>query len=87
MALSKQIRRELEVAFSRHAQPPWFRVSKYILIIVLFYFFWGQAVFWIILLIMFGIGVILHIWYRHKTEGWTKSYGMWDYEKNKSRLQ
>ena len=87
MALPKTIRREIEVAFSRHAQPAWFRVSKYILIIVLFYFFWGQAVFWIILLIMFGIGVILHIWYRHKTEGWTKSYGMWDYEKNKSRLQ
>jgi hypothetical protein len=32
MALNNTIKRELEVAFSKHSQPGWFRVLKYILL-------------------------------------------------------
>ncbi len=87
MPLKHALKRELEVAFSKHAQPVWFRIVKYIVIVTLLYFFWGSRWLWITFLILLGPAVALHLWYRHKTEGWTKSYGGWDYEKNKSRLK
>jgi len=85
MSFSKKINREIEVAFSKHAQPVWFRVVKYVLLITTFYFFWRDKLFWIILLIVFVLGLVLYFWYRYKTNGWTKSYGGWDYQKNKPR--
>ena len=85
MALSKIIQREFEVAFSKHAQPVWFRVVKYCALAFLFYFLWGTTLLWIILSIVFVVGLSLHFWYRHKTHGWTKSYGLWDYNKNKPK--
>jgi hypothetical protein len=87
MAFSKTIKREIEVAFSKHAQPLWFRIFKYILLGGLLYFFWESEILWISLGIVFAFALFLHLWYRHKTHGWTKSYGMWNYEKNKSRLK
>jgi chromate transport protein ChrA len=85
--LKRALKRELEVAFSKHAQPVWFRIVKYIVIATLLYFFWGSPWLWITFLILLGPAIGLHLWYRHKTGGWTKSYGGWDYEKNKSRLK
>jgi hypothetical protein len=84
MALSKTIKRELEVAFSKHSQPIWFRVLKYILLGGILYFFWGTQLLWIILLIMFAFSLLLHFWYRYKTQGWTKSYGLWKHEKDRA---
>lgn len=80
MKFSKTIKREIEVAFSKNSQPVWFRILKYILIGCLIYFLWGTNLLWIILLSMFCIGTLLHFWYRHKTHGWTKSYGLWKHE-------
>jgi len=85
MALSKIIKREFEVAFSKHAQPLWLRLTKYIALVFLFYFLWGTTLLWVILSIVFVCGMSLHFWYRHKTQGWTKSYGLWDYDKNKPK--
>ncbi len=82
---SKTMKRELEVAFSKHSQPVWVRITKYIVIGGIAYFLWGTVWLWIILPGMFVLGLALHLWIRHKTEGWTKSYGAWDYEKNKPR--
>jgi cobalamin synthase len=76
MALGKTIKRELEVAFSKHSQPIWFRILKYILLGIILFFFWGTKLLWIILLIAFVFAMFLHFWYRHKTHGWTKSYGL-----------
>jgi hypothetical protein len=42
MKSSGIIKRELEVAFSKHSQPAWFRVLKYIVIGSVLYFF-GEA--------------------------------------------
>jgi hypothetical protein len=61
MSYRQLIARELEVAFSKNAQPVWF------------------------LGIGAGFGVLLHLWYRYRTKGWTQSYGGWNYEKNKPR--
>jgi Na+-driven multidrug efflux pump len=84
MALNKTIKRELEVAFSKHSQPIWFRVLKYILLAVIMFFFWGTKLLWIILLISFAFAMLLHFWYRYKTQGWTKSYGLWKHDKDRT---
>jgi hypothetical protein len=86
MTFSKIIKREIEVAFSKHSQPVWFRILKYILLGSALYFFWGNRLLWIILLIFFIFALFLHFWYRYKTHGWTRSYGLWKYDKNEPKL-
>lgn len=85
MSWKKVINREVEVAFSKHAQPVWFRIVKYIVIISVLYFFWDSPWLWRGFAIFLLLGFVIHLWYRHKTERWTKTYGMWDYEKNKPK--
>jgi hypothetical protein len=84
--ISKILKREFEVAFSGNAQPMWLRVLKYVVLGCFIYFFWSNTLFWIILALVFILSLLLHFWYRFKTEDWTKSYGGWDYDKNKSKL-
>ena len=84
MSFNKIIKREAEVAFSKHSQPAWFRVLKYILLGFIVYFFWGTKLLWIVLLALFAFAMLLHFWYRYKTHGWTKSYGLWKHDKSKS---
>jgi hypothetical protein len=74
----------MEVAFSKQAQPVWFRIVKYILLGCILYFFWGTKTLWIILLTLFISAMLLHFWYRYKTKGWTKSYGLWKYDKEEA---
>jgi len=81
MPLSEIIKREFEVAFSKHSQPVWFRIVKYIVLAGLVYFLWGTKTIWIVLLVLFVLSLSLHFWYRYKTKGWTQSYGMWKYHK------
>lgn len=85
MSFTKIIKREFEVAFSKDAQPIWFRIVKYILLSGLFYFLWGTKLLWVILLVLLVVGTVLHFWFRYKTEGWTKSYGLWKHEKDNSK--
>jgi len=87
MSFSKILKREYEVAFSKNAQPLWFRILKYVLLGCFIYFFWNSKLFWIILTIVFILSLSLHFWYRFKTHGWTRSYGGWDYDKNRSRSE
>lgn len=79
------MRREAEVAFSRHAQPIWFRILKYVVLGAFLYFFRDAAFFWWVCLVALAGGIALHFFYRHKTNGWTRSYGAWNFEKNKPR--
>ena len=81
MAISETFRRELEVAFSKHSQPIWFRIPKYLVLGVLFYFLWGTATLWITLAVLLVISLCMHFWYRYKTKAWTQSYGMWKYHR------
>jgi hypothetical protein len=83
MAFSDTLKREIEVAFSKHSQPVWFRVLKYILLAGFLYFFWGNKYLLPGFLIFLVFAIALHFWYRYKTQGWTKSYGMWKYHKSK----
>ncbi|MEP7264676.1 MAG: hypothetical protein ABI772_09260 [Bacteroidota bacterium] len=86
MKFTTLLKREVEVAFSKHAQPIWLRILKYILLLSFIYFFHDSHSFWIILAIVLVMGLMLHFFYRYKTNGWTKSYGGWDYKKNISKL-
>ncbi len=82
MSIKKTIQRELEVAFSKHSQPVWFRILKYILLGIVIFLFWGTKLLWIILLLLLILSLSLHFWFRYKTKGWTKSYGMWKHDKS-----
>ena len=84
MTFSKIMKRELEVAFSKHSQPVWFRIVKYVVLGTIVYLFWGNHWLWIILLILLIPSLSLHFWYRYKTQGWTKSYGLWKHEKDRT---
>ncbi|HTF02549.1 MAG TPA: hypothetical protein VK826_00930 [Bacteroidia bacterium] len=75
--ISKTVKREFEVAFSKKSQPIWFRIVKYAVIGSALYFFWGSDWLWISLIIFFVLAMALHFWYRYKTKAWTQSYGMW----------
>ena len=71
------IRRELRVAFSKKAQPPLFRVIKWVVFIA------GTALisrtgffrYWLIGLPLLSMTV--HFVYRWKTRGWTRPWGGW----------
>jgi len=82
MSFSKILKREVEVAFSKQSQPVWFRILKYIVLGFVVYIFWGSQTLWIILIILFVLAMVMHFWYRYKTRGWTKSYGLWKHDKS-----
>jgi hypothetical protein len=83
MSFKETLKREAEVAFSKHSQPVWFRFLKYTVLGCLLYFLWGSKWLWIILAMLLVVSLSLHFWYRHKTQGWTKSYGMWKHERDR----
>lgn len=72
------VRRELRVAFSKRAQPVWFRIVKWSVLIVLIWKFHASSRFWWILLGVFIAGLPVHFFYRWKTRGWTQPWGGWN---------
>lgn len=74
------LRRETEVAFSKKVQSVPVRVLKYGLLAVLIYLFHRSKTFWIVFGAVSVLALLVHFWARHKTAGWTKSYGLWKYE-------
>ena len=75
--MNKAWKREKYIAM--HAQSTRFRILKYGVLIVLSYllFIWKG---WIALisglLTLAVLGVVLHFFFRSKTKGWTKSWGL-----------
>lgn len=86
MPFKRTLLREFEVAFSRKAQPLWFRLIKYVILGGLFICFWKSQLFLKIIAIIFILSLTVHFWVRYKTKSWTQSYGLWNYEENKSKL-
>jgi len=76
--MRQAIRRELRVAFSRNAQPIWFRILKWAIIITLTVLFWRKPIFWWCALGGLALAVCLHLLYRTKTHCWTRPWGGWD---------
>jgi hypothetical protein len=76
--LSTIVRRELRVAFSRHAQPAWFRIIKWACILASVAMFYDRRWFWLTLASLAVAGTILHLFYRWKTRTWTRAWGGWN---------
>ena len=76
--LNYALRRELRVAFSRHAQPVWFRVIKWMLIITGIVLFHDRGWFWWTMASLAVAGTLVHFLYRWKTEVWTRAWGGWN---------
>lgn len=74
--MKESIRREKYVAL--HAQPFWFRIIKYIVIVSLLIALglWKSWLASVLLLLSLAVlGTILHFILRWKTKGWTQSWG------------
>jgi hypothetical protein len=78
------LKREAEVAFSKHSQPIWFRITKYVVLSGVVYLFWDSGWLWLILLTLMVLSLLLHFWYRYKTKAWTNSYGLWKHEQDRT---
>jgi len=76
--MNPTLRRELRVAFSRRAQPLWFRITKWLIILTLVYFFWNRAWFWWLMAALTVAAISLHLYYRHRTAKWTRPWGGWN---------
>lgn len=70
--------RELRVAFSRRAQPIWFRVIKWIIFINVTRRYHRTRGFWAWTGVALIAACAMHLVYRHKTHGWTQAWGGWD---------
>jgi hypothetical protein len=72
------VKREMRVAFSRRAQPAWFRILKWAIAIGVSVTFWRHQYFWWWVAGALGAGLTLHLVWRWKTKGWTEPWGGWD---------
>jgi hypothetical protein len=74
----KSIERELQVAFSPRAQPVWFRLIKWSIFIGITARYRQRP--WFPYVAGFGLlgGLALHLFYRKKTENWTRAWGGWN---------
>lgn len=82
-SLTPTIRREMEVAFSRHAQPVWFRLLKWAVFISVSFLLWDTDGFVTFVSLFVAGGITLHLIWRHNTQRWTRSWGGWKYEDHK----
>jgi hypothetical protein len=72
------LQREVQVAFSPRAQPHWFRLIKWSIIIVATARYRQRAWFPYVVSSTLIIALSLHFFYRWKTQGWTRAWGGWD---------
>ena len=78
MSAGELVKRELRVALSRRAQPAWFRVLKWAILLGLITAFWGRPHFWVWMAAALAVSLTLHFIWRWKTRGWTQPWGGWD---------
>ena len=71
------VKKELKVAFSRDAQPLWFRIAKWVIFMAVSKRLRGTR--WFRVWALGGVlaGLTLHFIYRWKTRGWTEPWGGW----------
>ena len=75
--LNPAIRRELRVAFSRHAQPVWLRIIKRMLVIPGIVLIHDRSWSWWTMAALAVAGTLVHFLYRRKTKVWTRAWGGW----------
>lgn len=72
------IKRELRVAFSKRAQPIWFRIAKWIIFLGGAIALSGSGFLWYWVAALTVIGILVHFLYRWRTHGWTRPWGGWN---------
>ena len=72
------MKREIQVAFSRRAQPVWFRLIKWTALVWATKRYRHTQAFRVWMVRLFGAALGLHCFYRMKTKGWTKAWGGWN---------
>ena len=78
--MQETIKREFEIVFSKHSQPLWFRITKWVVYLGPAYYLYGSKWFWLWMVGWPIIGLTMHFVYRWKTKEWTKSWRGWDSE-------
>ena len=72
------VKREVRVAFSRTAQPLWFRIAKWVVFVGVIRRLHGTRWFWAWVVGAVVASTALHFVYRWKTQGWTQPWGGWN---------
>ena len=78
MTFKEFYRREKCIAL--HAQSRRFRIVKYCVLLAVavgVYVWKGWAATGLLFFLLFATGICLHFFFRWKTEGWTKSWGLY----------
>ncbi len=78
MSIRDALKVEVSVATSRRAQPVWFRVLKWIVIIAAVGYFRRSPYLWWGLGVAFAFSIGVHLLWRVKTRRWTQRWGGWD---------
>lgn len=71
------IQQELRVAFSPRAQPWWFRLIKWSVLVVVVARYRQRPWFPYAAGLALLSGIALHLFYRWKTQGWQRAWGGW----------
>ncbi len=74
---ARSIRREFRVATSPKAQPLWFRVLKWVAILIVATRWHDASWFWPSAAACLVSALALHFFYRMKTRAWTRPWGGW----------
>jgi len=77
MSIGESAKRELRVALSPRAQPLWFRLLKWVVIITVSIRYRRHPVFWWWMAGALVLALTLHFVWRWKTRGWTRPWGGW----------
>jgi len=78
MTMQTSLKREARVAFSRRAQPVWFRILKWVIAIGVSAALWRTPFFWWWIAGALVLSVSVHLFWRSKTRGWTRPWGGWN---------
>ena len=76
--LREHIRRELGVMFSRRTQPIPVRIAKWAVFVAVARGLRGRRWFRAWVFGLPSVGIMVHLFYRHMTRGWTRPWGGWD---------
>jgi hypothetical protein len=77
MSIGQSVRREVRVALSPRAQPPWFRLLKWVVIVTVCVRYWRHPSFWWWSAGALALALTVHFIWRWKTRGWTRPWGGW----------
>lgn len=78
MSLRNSLNREVRVALSLRAQPIWFRVVKWVVLLGAGALLWRNPHFWLWVAGALALSLAMHFTWRWKTRGWTQPWGGWD---------